>query len=140
MESEDEEETCRRLLANAFDTERLVAEAMENQNDPDFEPGEEEEEEVPIARFVKKRGVGRDFSANYKRMVSSRPSGVTSQSGGDEKPGFPSTERAENGAHEFMHDTKIRVSNLLRTQSMLPLRRIAGQTWRMGELPRTTLW
>jgi hypothetical protein len=35
---------------------------MEDEDDPDLEPGEEEEEEVSIAEFVKKRGVGRDFS------------------------------------------------------------------------------
>jgi hypothetical protein len=44
MESEDEEETCRCLMANPIDTERLVAEATED----------EEEEEVSTTEFVKK--------------------------------------------------------------------------------------
>jgi hypothetical protein len=67
MESDDEEETYRCLMANSFDTERLVAEATDDEDDPDFEPGEEEEEEVSIAEFVEKRGVTRDCSANYAR-------------------------------------------------------------------------
>jgi hypothetical protein len=54
MESEDEEETCRYLLADLFDTERLIAEATEDENDPDFGLGEGEEEEVSRAEFVKK--------------------------------------------------------------------------------------
>jgi hypothetical protein len=38
--------------------ERLVAEATEDEDDPNFEPGEEEEEEVSIAEFDKKEGWG----------------------------------------------------------------------------------
>jgi hypothetical protein len=41
MESDDEEETCRCLMTNHSDTERLVVEATEDEDDPDFEPGEE---------------------------------------------------------------------------------------------------
>jgi hypothetical protein len=48
-------------LGNRFETERLVAEATEDEDDPDFEPGEEE---VSIAEFVKKRRAGRFCSAN----------------------------------------------------------------------------
>jgi hypothetical protein len=61
MESEDEEETWRCLMGNLFDTERLVAEATEDEDDPDFKPGEEEKEEVSTAEFVKKRGAGEIF-------------------------------------------------------------------------------
>jgi hypothetical protein len=65
MESEDEEGMCKCLMANPFDTERLIAEATEDEDDLDFEPGEEEEEALSIAEFVKNKGMGRDFSANY---------------------------------------------------------------------------
>jgi hypothetical protein len=61
MESEDEEETCRCLMANPFDIDRLIAETMEDEDDPDFEPGEDEEEEVSIAEFVKKMAGERFF-------------------------------------------------------------------------------
>jgi hypothetical protein len=40
----------------------LVPEATEDEDDPDFERGEEEEEGVSMAELVKKRETGRDFS------------------------------------------------------------------------------
>jgi hypothetical protein len=38
-----------------------TAEAIEDRHDPDFKPGEEEEEEGSIAEFVKKEGWGEIF-------------------------------------------------------------------------------
>jgi hypothetical protein len=48
-------------MANLFDMKRLIAEATEDEDDPDFEPGENDEEEVLITEFVKKRGGERFF-------------------------------------------------------------------------------
>jgi hypothetical protein len=43
-------------MANPIDIEQLKAETMEDEDNPDFEPGEDEEEEVSITKFVKKDG------------------------------------------------------------------------------------